>query len=67
MNALFTGEPTTVLIKGEKQIEDKEKYEDNDIESSSGLNTKGDFTELHRLSYVVMSIDNDTSVVPRGA
>lgn len=66
MNSLFTGEPTTILIKGEKlPIEDK--YEDNDIESNAEFKTKGDFTELHRLSYVIMSIDHDTSVVPRGA
>lgn len=72
MNILFTGEPTTLLIKGEEpKVEDEEQNQnvDDEDETESKVEAilKHGFTELDRLASVVRDIDHDTSVVPRGA
>jgi len=53
--AKFKGDPSLLLDGGEEEEADDENI------------TTERFRELHRLAYVVSSIDHDVSIVPRGA
>lgn len=57
----FKGDPS-LLLGGEEEDEDK-----GDDEEEEGAPRPPKFSEMHRLAYVVQSIDDDTAVVPRGA